>query len=115
MVHSVVDRYGDNELVCTGSLRDWTSIPILPSITVPTLLINGSEDEAQDVVFQVTEVAPEARVPSGMVSSETRVLQRLNWESVVQDSYGKVQAGRTNEVSLDNRVLYDTDPAVTVG
>lgn len=28
---------------------------------------------------------------------------------------GKGPGGRANEVSLDNRVLYDTDPAVTVG
>lgn len=48
----MTDRYGENELACTGSLRDWTSIPILPGITVPTLLINGSEDEAQDVGMQ---------------------------------------------------------------
>jgi pimeloyl-ACP methyl ester carboxylesterase len=35
-----------------GSLRDWTSIPLLGKIKVPTLLINGSEDEAQSVAVQ---------------------------------------------------------------
>ncbi|KAI1743878.1 Alpha/Beta hydrolase protein [Xylaria scruposa] len=44
--------YGPSELSITGSLRDWTSIPILNKIKVPTLLINGTEDEAQDVAMQ---------------------------------------------------------------
>jgi pimeloyl-ACP methyl ester carboxylesterase len=33
-------------------LRDWTIVPQLHKITVPTLLINGSDDEAQDVAMQ---------------------------------------------------------------
>lgn len=45
-------RYGPSELTITGSLRNWTSIPILTKIKVPTLLINGTEDEAQDVAMQ---------------------------------------------------------------
>ncbi|KAI1746978.1 Alpha/Beta hydrolase protein [Xylaria castorea] len=44
--------YGPSELSITGSLRDWTSIPILSKIKVPTLLINGTKDEAQDVAMQ---------------------------------------------------------------
>ncbi|KAI0478678.1 proline-specific peptidase [Xylariaceae sp. FL0804] len=44
--------YGPSELYISGSLRDWTSIPMLGSITAPTLLINGSDDEAQDVAMQ---------------------------------------------------------------
>ncbi|GAW21675.1 hypothetical protein ANO14919_111980 [Xylariales sp. No.14919] len=44
--------YGPSELSITGSLRNWTSIPILSKIKVPTLLINGTEDEAQDVAMQ---------------------------------------------------------------
>lgn len=39
-------------LFITGSLRDWTCIPLLNKITVPTLLLNGSEDEAQDQAMQ---------------------------------------------------------------
>lgn len=46
------DRYGPSEVTITGTLRDWTSIPFLSKIKVPTLLINGSEDEAQDVAMQ---------------------------------------------------------------
>lgn len=45
-------RYGPSELTMTGSLRDWTAIPILDKITVPTLLMNGSEDEVQEVAMQ---------------------------------------------------------------
>ncbi|KAJ2992808.1 hypothetical protein NUW58_g755 [Xylaria curta] len=44
--------YGPSELSITGSLRSWTSIPILSKIKAPTLLINGAEDEAQDVAMQ---------------------------------------------------------------
>ncbi|KAI1391132.1 proline-specific peptidase [Hypoxylon trugodes] len=44
--------YGPSELCITGSLRDWTCIPSLKKIQAPTLLINGTEDEAQDVAMQ---------------------------------------------------------------
>ncbi|KAI0893407.1 proline-specific peptidase [Annulohypoxylon nitens] len=44
--------YGPSELYISGSLRDWTCIPLLDAITAPTLLINGSDDEAQDVAMQ---------------------------------------------------------------
>lgn len=47
-----VCRYGPSELYISGSLRDWTCIPLLDAITAPTLLINGSDDEAQDVAMQ---------------------------------------------------------------
>lgn len=45
-------RYGPSELHASGSLRNWTCIPKLHRIKVPTLLINGVEDEAQDVAVQ---------------------------------------------------------------
>ncbi|KAI1657194.1 proline-specific peptidase [Daldinia decipiens] len=44
--------YGPSELYISGSLRDWTCIPLLHKIQVPTLLINGAQDEAQDVTMQ---------------------------------------------------------------
>ncbi|KAF2013055.1 proline-specific peptidase [Aaosphaeria arxii CBS 175.79] len=44
--------YGPSELYISGSLRNWTSVPLLDKIKVPTLLINGVEDEAQDVAMQ---------------------------------------------------------------
>ncbi|OTA89502.1 hypothetical protein M434DRAFT_34274 [Hypoxylon sp. CO27-5] len=43
--------YGPSELSITGSLRNWSCIPILNKIKVPTLLLNGREDEAQDVAM----------------------------------------------------------------
>ncbi|KAI0139135.1 proline-specific peptidase [Hypoxylon sp. NC0597] len=43
--------YGPSELSITGSLRNWSCIPILRNIKVPTLLLNGREDEAQDVAM----------------------------------------------------------------
>ncbi|XWW99997.1 hypothetical protein V2A60_008013 [Cordyceps javanica] len=44
--------YGPSELAITGSLRNWNIVPQLHKIAVPTLLINGAEDEAQDVAMQ---------------------------------------------------------------
>ncbi|KAI1081431.1 proline-specific peptidase [Whalleya microplaca] len=44
--------YGPTELYISGSLRDWSGIPLLSKIKVPTLVINGTEDEAQDVTVQ---------------------------------------------------------------
>ncbi|CAJ2502627.1 Uu.00g100210.m01.CDS01 [Anthostomella pinea] len=44
--------YGPSELYISGSLRDWTCIPMLKHIKAPTLLINGTDDEAQDVAMQ---------------------------------------------------------------
>ncbi|KAK3317481.1 Alpha/Beta hydrolase protein [Cercophora scortea] len=44
--------YGPSELTPLGSLRNWTAIPLLSKIKAPTLLINGAQDEAQDVAIQ---------------------------------------------------------------
>ncbi|KAM7191688.1 Alpha/Beta hydrolase fold [Rhypophila sp. PSN 637] len=44
--------YGPSELYVSGSLRNWTVVPDLHRIRVPTLLLNGREDEAQDVAMQ---------------------------------------------------------------
>lgn len=44
--------YGPSEITITGSLRDWTVVDKLHNIKVPTLLINGTEDEAQDVAMR---------------------------------------------------------------
>ncbi|KAI1207011.1 proline-specific peptidase [Annulohypoxylon truncatum] len=38
----------DMQNVVTGSLRDWTCIPSLHKIKVPTLLLDGSEDTVQN-------------------------------------------------------------------
>ncbi|KAI2628703.1 proline-specific peptidase [Hypoxylon sp. NC1633] len=44
--------YGPSELYISGSLRNWDCIPLLGKIQAPTLLINGSDDEAQDVAMR---------------------------------------------------------------
>lgn len=44
--------YGPSVLHSTGSLRNWSCIPTLTKIQVPTLLMNGVQDEAQDVAMQ---------------------------------------------------------------
>ncbi|KAF2867449.1 Alpha/Beta hydrolase protein [Massariosphaeria phaeospora] len=43
--------YGPSELYISGSLRNWTCVPVLKNIKAATLLINGTEDEAQDVAM----------------------------------------------------------------
>ncbi|KAJ3484606.1 hypothetical protein NLG97_g7015 [Lecanicillium saksenae] len=47
-----ITMLGRNQLVATGSLKDWTIVSRLHKIAVPTLLIHGSEDMAQDVAMQ---------------------------------------------------------------
>ncbi|RYO94916.1 hypothetical protein DL766_001219 [Monosporascus sp. MC13-8B] len=44
--------YGPSELYISGSLRHWSCIPLLDRIEAPTLLLNGADDEAQDVAMQ---------------------------------------------------------------
>ncbi|KAI3320690.1 proline-specific peptidase [Xylariaceae sp. AK1471] len=44
--------YGPSELYVSGSLRDWTCIPELSGIKAATLLLNGAEDETQDVAMR---------------------------------------------------------------
>ncbi|KAH9945098.1 proline-specific peptidase [Epithele typhae] len=43
---------GPSEFHITGSLKTWSIIPELPKINVPTLVLNGRYDEAQDSVVQ---------------------------------------------------------------
>lgn len=45
-------RNGPNEFFVTGPLRDWTVVEDAHKIKVPTLIINGHYDEAQDSVIQ---------------------------------------------------------------
>jgi pimeloyl-ACP methyl ester carboxylesterase len=42
-------RYGPSELTANGVLKDWEGISTAHNINVPTLLINGSFDEVQDL------------------------------------------------------------------
>ena len=41
--------WGPSEMTVVGSLKDWTAAPIMKDIKVPTLLMNGAEDEATDL------------------------------------------------------------------
>ena len=42
-------RHGTSKLNITGTLKDWSCLDQIHTITAPTLLTNGVEDEAQDV------------------------------------------------------------------
>lgn len=45
-------RNGPNEFHITGSLKTWSVIDDLYKINVPTLLLNGRYDEAQDTTVE---------------------------------------------------------------
>ena len=45
-------RQGPSEFTVTGPLKDWVITPELHKINVPTLLLNGRYDEAQDMVMR---------------------------------------------------------------
>ena len=45
-------RNGPSEFFVTGSLKEWSIVEQLDRIIVPTLLINGRYDEAQDNVVR---------------------------------------------------------------
>ena len=41
-------RFGVSEFSINGTLKDWSVVDRLHTITCPTLIINGVDDEAQD-------------------------------------------------------------------
>jgi L-proline amide hydrolase len=43
---------GPNEFFCVGTLRDWSVVDRVASITAPTLLLSGRHDEATPVTVQ---------------------------------------------------------------
>lgn len=45
-------RNGPSEFNVIGSLKGWDITPELHKINVPTLLINGNYDEAQDITME---------------------------------------------------------------
>jgi len=49
---SYLTMNGPCEFTATGTLKDWSIIPSLHLINVPTLLINGKYDQAQDSCMQ---------------------------------------------------------------
>ncbi|MFC4069028.1 proline iminopeptidase-family hydrolase [Actinoplanes subglobosus] len=53
---------GPNEFHVIGSLRDWSVIPYLADIDVPTLILSGRHDEATPVTVQpFQDLIPDAR------------------------------------------------------
>ncbi|KAI9155568.1 L-amino acid amidase [Paramyrothecium foliicola] len=77
--------YGPSELSITGSLRNWTIIPLLHRISVPTLLMNAVHDEAQDVAMRpffehikkcATDMPPS---PSSIKPKSRRVTQACDF------------------------------------
>lgn len=48
LVLSFTSRNGPSEFYITGSLRTWSVISSLSSISCPTLVLNGAYDEVQD-------------------------------------------------------------------
>jgi len=54
---------GNPEVEVTGTLRDWTAVPRLPEIDVPTLVLAGEHDELQPVAWgPLAEHIPAVRV-----------------------------------------------------
>ena len=45
-------RNGPSEFYVTGNLKTWTIIPELHRIQVPSLVLNGIYDEAQDICVE---------------------------------------------------------------
>lgn len=46
--HSGICRWGPSEFFVSGTLKEWSVLDELHKISVPTLLLNGRYDEAQD-------------------------------------------------------------------
>ena len=47
-----MNRNGPSEFFVSGSLRTWNITSELHKINVPTLLVNGKFDEAQDITME---------------------------------------------------------------
>ncbi|KAH9944575.1 proline-specific peptidase [Amylocystis lapponica] len=63
---------GPSEFFTTGSLKTWTVVDKIHTITQPTLLINGADDEAQDVCMRpFFEKMPKVKWVTMMNSSHT--------------------------------------------
>jgi L-proline amide hydrolase len=45
-------RNGPSEFFITGTLKSWSIVDTVEKVVVPTLLINGKYDEAQDEVME---------------------------------------------------------------
>ncbi|XXH05372.1 hypothetical protein Hte_011798 [Hypoxylon texense] len=53
--------FGPSTLLPRGSIRDWTAIPSLPNIKVPTLLIDGTEDTPSEVMQPFFDLIEKAK------------------------------------------------------
>ena len=57
-------RIGPSEFDITGTLRTWSVVDKLQNIKVPTLVLSGKHDEAQDVCVDPFEI----NIPAGLVT-----------------------------------------------
>lgn len=55
--------WGDNEFVCTGTLKDYDGSILLPQVAVPTLFVSGEFDESTPAANRdFASLTPEAKV-----------------------------------------------------
>lgn len=85
-------RLGPSELVVTGNLRNWTCIPNIHKIKVPTLMINGVEDEVQDVTMRpfFEHIDKVKWIVLDGAAHLSHVDQRVKYMGVVREFLGSV-------------------------
>ncbi|KAM0141410.1 hypothetical protein ACHAP3_002274 [Botrytis cinerea] len=83
---------GPSELVVTGNLRNWTCIPNIHKIKVPTLMINGVEDEVQDVTMRpfFEHIDKVKWIVLDGAAHLSHVDQRVKYMGVVREFLGSV-------------------------
>jgi len=79
-----VNRNGHSEFFVTGTLKDWTVIDDLDKIKVPTLVINGPYDEAQDET----------------VEPFVRLIPDVKWERIANTSHSPQWEERENYIKV---------------
>lgn len=80
-------RAGPSEFTITGPMRDWTAIPDLPKIKVPTLVLNGNDEGASDAaVAPLFQRIPHVKWFTFANSTHMPHLEeREKWMSLVSD------------------------------
>jgi pimeloyl-ACP methyl ester carboxylesterase len=81
------DRNGPSEFTVVGSLKTWSVVDEVHKIKIPTLLINGEHDEAQDVcVAPFFRGIPKVKwVTISEASHMSHVEQREKYMQIVAD------------------------------
>lgn len=68
--------WGPNEWTLTGELRSWDVRPLLPELTLPTLIVRGAHDMATEAVTKTrVDGLPHAKQVVLQESSHTPVLE----------------------------------------